>query len=164
MTLRAVRRFLWSCILLSGMGAALALAWTLFWPLDVVTPPPVEQPDGREQEAATAHEPGITLQDFANHWNRTLRGPLEDPPPPKPVQREIRRPTPPPVKLIGTMIEEGAPHALLQTGPSDLQVLRIGDTLDGKVRGAEVVSITVEEVVLRYGGTEFSIRIESPTK
>ena len=102
---------------------------------------------GASEAVADALEP---LDAYAGIHQRDLRRPLVDPePPPKPVPPKPKLT----IALQGTAVEPGHNYAFFQTNTGETKIASEGQTLEG----AEIVSIGVGEVVVKFDGETITL-------
>lgn len=149
--------------LLATVGAVGSL-WTA-----PVPPLPVEpQPRvmAAEPEAETPR-PQIDLK--ATYWSKRLQRPTVDSPPvvvaPKPVAQPTAPPKPPPalanVELLGTIVDRDKSFGIFQVAANVVETCKPGDLLPGPNKGAEVVSVTATQAVVKYQGQEFTLKVKA---
>lgn len=144
MRLRAKKRLLQmtSLALVAVGGGVLALAWTAAPPeaeLDSVAAPAMR--------AATDHGGETPLAANSSAWQRTLRRPLYDPPPPV-VEKVVKQVRPITVKVVGTVVEGDNSQAFVKQSNGRVEIKRIGDHVTGDPQDGVIASIAASEVVI----------------
>ena len=159
MKLRAQKR----CLVLATGLCLLAVPVVLAWGLR--PPEPAASPGQHGATSATAVRPGadmdsltmrIATDEDASVWNKRLRRPLYDPPPPKPVKR-----TPPPLRvaLMGTIVEPGNSMAIVSTRGGAVEYKRVGDSVGPEANPAELVEILGDAIVVRRDDETLTLRV-----
>lgn len=104
--------------------------------------------------------------------SRSLRGPLVDPPPKRPVARRPPpvapkpRPKPTPKKpsikltLVGTVMGETGHAAIVGNESGEFDVKGVGETLDLQPAGVTIKQIESDHVTLDYQGAEIRIEVD----
>ena len=120
------------------------------------TPPQDIRAEKRPQRGRTAQasdgEPRVgPLESYAAVWQRSLRNPLFDAPPPKEVVKPP--PAPPNVRLIFTAVEGSGGTATFQTPAGDLRTVSVGESIDGAV----LLEVTQSSAILRVAGEKVTL-------
>jgi hypothetical protein len=141
------------------VGAAVAIAWGVR-PLTVM---PKTAASSRRQlndthSSITSGRPEPTREDFAKLWQRPLRRPLYDPPPPKPVVRAL---PPLQVEVLGTIIEGQNSMAMVRSERGNVEYKRVGDTLGPTDSPASVLEIGSDAIVVERGEERVTLRVKS---
>lgn len=129
-------------ILVAAAGVAMSLGWAFMTPVipNAAPPPAVVQPVALQPPASDSRS--IPAGQFESFIDRRLRTPLYDPLKPKPAPRPVvRRLPPPPIQVLGTVIEHGHSMAILRYSREPAEVKKVGDLV-----GPESSRITVQEV------------------
>ncbi len=155
--MRTRKRLLWLASLLLVAGLA-ATVWTTFrLPLASLKAGPDggDRPSAAGSAAIAARPP---LAHFAIIYERSLRKPLFDAPPPTP----LAAPPPPAPKLTvtltGTVIEPGNTYALFKDQGESVKLVGVGET----IAGAEVLQITEGSATVRFNGQEMTLTVAKP--
>ena len=135
-------------------GIALTLAWAI-WPGELPDPSH-GQMLGRAAGQAAHEESETFCGDYSAIYQADLRAPLFDAPP---VQM------PPasapavvvPVRLLGTIVEEGFSYAMLRGAGGESRTASIGETVDG----VEILSIAASSATVRYSGQTMTLKVEA---
>jgi hypothetical protein len=172
MTPKTIRRLLTLGSLLM-IGAS---AWILVWGFgpgasvtdEVAMPPESVQtaktlPDrpGSNNAAGTrvASQP-VNGASFAGFWDRPLRRPLFDPPPPAPKVVEKRVVAPIRARLLATMIERDNSTAVLRLASGDVVFRKVGDALGTGEPDARIAKIEAGAICVRRAGDETRLLVD----
>lgn len=167
-------------MMLGSLGASVAatlgaIGWA--WTAPVPSLPSPQKPRLTET-AAEEPAPRQQVDLKAAYWSKRLQRPTVDPPPvvtaPKPVAPSVVAiPKPPPtlpnVELVGTIIDSEQTYGIFQIGSGQtaattaVETLKPGDKLPGPNKGAEVVSVTDKQAVVKYQEQEFTLKIKDVT-
>jgi hypothetical protein len=97
---------------------------------------------------------------FEAYWDRPLRRPLFDAPPPAPKHVE-KKPLPPiRAKLLATMIESEDSTAILKLGRGEVVFRKVGEAIGEEDSDAKVAKIEPSFVVVRRGDGETRLTID----
>ncbi|MCA9214547.1 MAG: hypothetical protein KDB27_15855 [Planctomycetales bacterium] len=116
----------------------------------------------RDNAARFGHTNRPNEEDFSSFINRSLQGPLFDPPPPvepEPApEPELPPPPLPEVRLLATMMETGGTsHALFSQMDGTILVRGVGDSIGEDGVAARVERITQDQVFISFDGNEFTL-------
>lgn len=142
----------------SLLAAVGVVAWGLQSP--AVSPRGNHASDARHESVANSAEeqlPELTRDGFAQLCEQPLRRPLYDPPPPKPVVRQL-----PPlrVELLGTILEGDNSIAIIRSEQGKVEYRRIGDSV-GPVDGlAQLVEIQGDAVLLERAEERITLQVQ----
>jgi hypothetical protein len=145
MKLRTKKRLLdlTSLALLAGGGGIIAHTRRL--------PPPDITSDGRRIAAPGKHpatvNQAIAISLNSSAWNRTLRQPLFDPPPP-PKTEVVVQARPITVKLVGTVIEPDNNQAFIRQASGKVELKRLGEQVSSEKADGVIADITPTEIVI----------------
>lgn len=162
MTLRGKKRVLTMLSAALCLSAAGVLAWGFAAP---------QWPAVSDDSAAVRRKPEgpgtdrvpdrrLASSDFEGSWQRPLRRPLYDPPPPapKPVKK---KPTPPlRARLLATMIEPANSMAMLELSGGDVVFRKVGETIGKEDADATIAEIRPGTVLVRRGEEETRLQVE----
>jgi len=156
-----------SRILLILLSAACALGGVAVLMAGVTMPIDLSQkeaftPDTTD-DISLANESSVpSIESFAKFWKHDFRRPLYDPPPPPPKVVTPPPPQPLPVKLIGTIREEGRSLAILEPvrGRGATHLLGVGEKLQVPGGEIEILQVGAETVRLRYLDDDRTLKIE----
>ncbi len=159
-------------LMLSSVGASVAatlgaIGWA--WTAPV---PSLPSPPKRHMTETAAEEPAPHKQvDLkAPYWSKRLQRPTIDPLPvvttPKPVAPPVVAPPKPPptlpnVELLGTVIDRDQAYGFFQVAANLVETCKQGDPLPGPLKGAEVISVTDKQAVVKYQGQEFTLKVKA---
>ena len=108
--------------------------------------------------SATGTTTTVSTQDFAQLWDRALRRPLYDQPPPKP---EVRQLPPLRVEVLGTVLEDANSMAFVRGEKGNMETKRIGDTVGPAESPGKLVQITADAVVVEREQERITLKINS---
>jgi hypothetical protein len=111
--------------------------------------------------SAAARPDGIrelTCQDFAKLYQRPLRRPLYDPPPPKPV---VQQPPALRVELLGTILEEANSMAIVRSEKGDVQYKGVGDAVGPAGATANIVEIGSNSIIVEREKQRITLNVQS---
>jgi hypothetical protein len=172
MTPKTIKRLLTlGSLLLIG-----ASAWILVWGFGpnasvtddtVMSPESVyaakTPPDRRASDKPAGTRVGsrpVTAVDFAAVWDRPLRKPLFDPPPPAPKVVEKRVLPPIRARLLATMIERDNSTAVLQLASGEVVFRKVGDVLGTAEPDARIAQIEAGAICVRRTGDETRLVVD----
>ncbi len=167
-------------LMLSSVGASVAatlgaIGWAWTAPVPSLPAPQKPRPTETAADEPTPHKQ-VDLK--AAYWSKRLQRPTIDPPPvvttPKPVAPTVVAPPKPPptlpnVELLGTIIDSEQTYGIFQIGSGQtaastlVETLKPGDKLPGPNKGAELVSVTDNQAVVKYQGQEFTLKVKDVT-
>jgi hypothetical protein len=129
-----------------------AVAVAALLPPDDVRAPAVQR-RGAAPSSDTEDRIG-SLESYAGVWQRPLRSPLFDAPPPK----ETPKPTPPPptFRLVFTAVEPGASMATFRTAGGELRTISVGESIDGAV----LLEVTRTTATVQAAGQKYTLTRE----
>ncbi len=159
-------------MMLGSLGASVAatlgaIGWA--WTAPVPSLPSPQKPRLTET-AAEEPAPRQQVDLKAAYWSKRLQRPTVDPPPvvaaPKPVAPSVvALPKPPPtlpnVELLGTVIDRDQAYGFFQVAANLVETCKQGDLLPGPLKGAEVISVTDKQAIVKYQGQEFTLKVKS---
>jgi len=162
MPIRRLRTLLWALSITLSLASLSAVSWAVWWPYHASLP----QSTPATREKSASDDPGLsfgrpTLSQFEGLWDKRLRRPLYDPPPPTPKVAEVKKLPPLQIKLLGTIIEPGKSQAMLATPRGTVELKRVGDTIDSEQPPAELVTIERDRVVLKRQGDLITLEIKT---
>jgi len=98
----------------------------------------------------------LKREDFATMWDRPLRRPLYDPPPPKPQVHEL-----PPlhVELVGTIIEDANSMALVRTEKGNVEYKRAGDTVGLADNSGKIIEIIADAIIVERASERLTFKV-----
>lgn len=158
MNIRQTRLILWWIAALLAMAGIASVAASLLLPYDLSSGPlPPPAPATRASRADDALPP---LSAFAPLWRLDLRRPLADVATPHADPTTVPAAEDPglPIRLIGTVVEEGNSYAIFISADGRLQILKAGEQVDG----IEVLEIAANAVKVRRDGQTLTLSRPKP--
>jgi hypothetical protein len=154
MTTRSRRRLLWTLNLLLAVALA-AIAWVAVRGVPRLTAAGEALVDPAGQGSAAPHAGVGPLADYLAVADRPLQKPLFDP---KPIVAEIKAQPKPPlrIRLTGTAVDPGYVAAFFTTSQGEMQIARVGETVDG----AKVLEITASSATVEWYGDQKQLSVE----
>lgn len=161
MLLKTRKRLLAAWSLTTVLTACALVAWQFLIPpdpIDLLAASSRVMPSPRDAPAPRR----LTIEGFEAVWETKLRRPLvEEQPPAKspktPAKVATRRP---PIKLLGTVIEEGRSMALLQSPREGAIVVAVGGALGDTPDAPRLVSVDQDQAKLQYRDETVTIQLE----
>jgi len=107
---------------------------------------------------AIEQQPAPTREEFAQLCERPLRRPLYDPPPPKPVVKQL-----PPlrVELLGTIIDGDNSMAIIRSEQGKVEYRRNGESVGPVDSPARLVEIQSDSVLLERADERVTLKVQS---
>ena len=130
-----------------------AVAAAAFAPPDDVRAAPLQR--RQPVQPSSGEDPIGPLESYSAVWQRSLRNPLFDAPPPKEAAKPP--PSPPNVRLVFTAVEPGAGMATFRTAAGELRTVSIGESIDGAV----LLEVTQNSAILQVSGEKVTMTRES---
>jgi hypothetical protein len=106
--------------------------------------------------AASGVPLGPSRDDFAQLWDRPLRRELYDPPPPKPLVKQL-----PPlrVELLGTILEAANSMAIVRSEQGRIEYKRAGDSVGPADSPAQLVEIGADSIVVVRADERVTLKV-----
>lgn len=137
------------------VAALLLVVGSVLWPLGGLAPP-APSATARPAAGATAAVGLRPLDDYAARWQRRLRGPAGAAPPastaPLTAAPPVSATDSGPVKLLGTVLEQGRDVAIFLDPAGQIALRRVGESLEGLGDTARVARIERERVTVDVAG------------
>ncbi len=146
----------------ASVGCILAACWVVLSAL-TAGPPAVDSESsgvlsGSSSLATTSSQPLNIVDAKHKSWQRKLRQPLYDlPPPPKVVVKKQVRPVT--VKLTGTVLEPKNSQAFLRLANGSVALKRIGDQVTDNPLDGRITAITASEIVIQREDDEIRLKV-----
>jgi hypothetical protein len=143
-------------------GCLLATAGIVTWGLQSTALSPPENRDVNAHSSSVAdstdeRSPTPTREAFAQLCERPLRRPLYDPPPPKPVVKQL-----PPlrVELLGTIIDGDNSMAIVRSEQGKVEYRRKGESVGPSESPALLVEIQSNAVLLERDQERITLKVQ----
>lgn len=173
MTLKTTKRLLTIASLLIVSAAAGILVWG-FRPAEAIEPAETAGPSPASTGKGPPHAtrlsskivstnptpPALGPNSFAALWERPLRRPLFDPPPPTLKVAEKKVPLPIRARLLATMIEPENSTAVLRLASGEVVFRKVGQPLGTDEPNAKIARIEAGSVSVSRNGDETRLLVD----
>lgn len=163
MTVRTTRRLLHVLSAVSIAGAVALVVWGLIPPRPPVVRPP--RLAGLKAVDAAVRTDGVTREQLASVWSKSLQADLKPPKAPEVVRTQPKPPPPPRpvnprVELLATVLDTDKPVAFLTDARGQTDFKGVGETLNLLPAGLTVESIQADQVTLKLRGRAIRVQLK----